>query len=240
MIEPQPRILLMEDEEHLLEAIKLNLELEGYQVTTAVNGKKGLKTYHEGRYNLIILDVMMPEMDGFQVCEMVRLENTEIPILFLTAKNTSEDRINGLKRGADDYLVKPFNLEELLLRVGILLKRSKVGVLSPSINTYTIGDKRIDFTRYEFSGLDDVLHALTRKETLLLKLLIERKGEVVSREMILDRVWNYDVYPSTRTIDNFILSFRKYFEEDPKNPKYFHSIRGTGYKFTDLIKIDAN
>ena len=124
--------------------------------------------------------------------------------------------------------------------MGILLRRSKLGVLSPSLNTYTIGDKRIDFTRYEFAGLDDVLHALTRKETLLLKLLIERKGEVVSREMILDRVWNYDVYPSTRTIDNFILSFRKYFEEDPKNPKYFHSIRGTGYKFTDLIKIDAN
>ncbi len=240
MSEPQPRILLIEDEEHLLEAIKLNLELENYQVTTAVNGKKGLKTYHEGRYNLIILDVMMPEMDGFQVCEMIRLENTEIPILFLTAKNTSEDRINGLKRGADDYLVKPFNLEELLLRVGILLRRSRPGVMVPSLNTYTIGENRIDFTRYEFTGPDDVLHALTRKETLLLKLLIERKGEVVSREMILDRVWNYDVYPSTRTIDNFILSFRKYFEDDPKNPKYFHSIRGTGYKFTDLVKIDSN
>lgn len=236
MTEPLPRILLIEDEEHLLEAIKLNLELEGYQVITATNGKKGLKTYHEGRYNLLILDVMLPEMDGFQVCEMIRLENTEIPILFLTAKNTSEDRINGLKRGADDYLVKPFNLEELLLRVGILLRRSIRPGISSTVNTYTIGDKRVDFSRYEFSGPGDDLHALTRKETLLLKLLIERKGEVVSREMILDRIWNYDVYPSTRTIDNFILSFRKYFEEDPKNPKFFHSIRGIGYKFTDTLK----
>ena len=230
----QPRILLVEDEDHLLEAIKLNLELEGYHVITASNGKKGLKIFHEGRYNLVILDVMLPEIDGFQVCEMIRLENNDIPILFLSAKNTGEDRINGLKRGADDYLVKPFNLEELLLRVGILLRRTqRVNSVTNDFNTFQVGNKQIDFDRYEYSGPANEIHKLTRKETLLLKLLIERKGEVVSREMILDRVWNYDVYPSTRTIDNFILSFRKYFEEDPKNPKFFHSIRGIGYKFID-------
>jgi len=228
------RILLVEDEEHLLEAIRLNLELEGYHVVSAVNGKKALKSFHEGRFHLIILDIMLPEIDGLQVCEMIRLENSDVPILFLTAKNTSEDRINGLKRGADDYLSKPFNLEELLLRVGILLKRGQRHILNGTgSNLYTVGENTIDFNKYEYRDAGGSVHTLTKKEALLLKLLIERRGEVVSREMILDRVWNYDVYPSTRTIDNFILSFRKYFEEDPRNPKFFHSIRGIGYKFTD-------
>lgn len=227
------RILLVEDEEHLLEAIKLNLEMEGYKVSTATDGKKALKTYKEERFNLIILDVMIPEIDGFQVAETIRLENSDIPIMFLTAKNTSEDRITGLKKGADDYLVKPFNLEELILRVGILVRRSLSGDELKELTTYKIGDKTIDFKSFELRKGDEVIAALTKKETMLLKLLIERRNEAVSREQILETVWNYDVYPSTRTIDNFILTFRKYFEPDQKNPIYFHSIRGVGYKFTD-------
>jgi two-component system alkaline phosphatase synthesis response regulator PhoP len=227
------RILLVEDEEHLLEALKLNLELEGYHVTTATDGKKALKAFKEERLNLVILDVMLPEIDGFKVAETIRLENAEVPILFLTAKNTSEDRVAGLKRGADDYLTKPFNLEELILRVGILVKRSLKNDEQKQLNSYKIGDKTINFNNYELTDDAGNVTALTKKETMLLKLLIERKGEAVSRETILETVWNYDVYPSTRTIDNFILSFRKYFESDSKHPKHFHSIRGVGYKFTD-------
>ena len=227
------RILLVEDEEHLLEAIKLNLELEGYRVTTATDGKTALKRYKEERFNLIILDVMIPEINGFQVAETIRLENRDVPIMFLTAKNTSEDRVLGLKKGADDYLVKPFNLEELILRVGILVRRSLSSEDLKELNTYKIGDKTIDFNSFEMHNADGSITALTKKETMLLKLLIERKNEAVSREQILETVWNYDVYPSTRTIDNFILTFRKYFEPNQKKPIYFHSIRGVGYKFTD-------
>ncbi|MCO4292482.1 response regulator transcription factor [Solitalea sp. MAHUQ-68] len=230
----QSRILLVEDEEHLLEAIKLNLELEGYHVTTAMDGKKALRLIKEERFNLVLLDVMLPEIDGFQVAETIRLQNYDVPILFLTAKNTSEDRVMGLKKGADDYLTKPFNLEELILRVGILVKRSLRNTEEgKSLNTYKIGDKEINFTSFELTTDDGITTMLTKKEVMLLKLLIERKGEVVSREQILETVWNYDVFPSTRTIDNFILSFRKYFEPNPKEPRYFHSIRGVGYKFTD-------
>jgi len=227
------RILLVEDEEHLLEALKLNLELEGYHVTTATDGRKALKLFKEERLNLVILDVMIPEIDGFKVAETIRLENAEVPIMFLTAKNTSEDRVAGLKRGADDYLTKPFNLEELILRVGILVKRGLKSDEQKQLNSYKIGDKTINFNNYELTDDAGNVISLTKKETMLLKLLIERKGEAVSRETILETVWNYDVYPSTRTIDNFILSFRKYFETDSKNPKHFHSIRGVGYKYTD-------
>lgn len=233
MQQAKQRILLVEDEEHLLEAIKLNLELEGYRVTTATDGKTALKRYKEERFNLIILDVMIPEINGFQVAETIRLENREVPIMFLTAKNTSEDRVLGLKKGADDYLVKPFNLEELILRVGILVRRSLSSEDLKDLNTYKIGDKTIDFNSFEMHNADGSITALTKKETMLLKLLIERKNEAVSREQILETVWNYDVYPSTRTIDNFILTFRKYFEPNQKKPIYFHSIRGVGYKFTD-------
>ncbi|MFS8617795.1 MAG: response regulator transcription factor [Solitalea sp.] len=227
------RILLAEDEEHLLEAIKLNLELEGYHVTAVTDGKKALKVFHEERFNLVILDVMLPEMDGFRVCEAIRLENSTVPVLFLTAKNTSEDRVTGLKKGADDYLTKPFNLEELILRVGILIRRGLQGETGKTIETYRIGDKEINFSSYEIRDQEGNTTSLTRKEAMLLKLLIERRDQVVSRTEILETVWSYDVYPTTRTIDNFILSFRKYFEKDPKRPRHFHSIRGVGYKYTD-------
>ena len=227
------RILLVEDEDHLLEAIKLNLEMEGYKVSTATDGKKALKIFKEERFNLVILDVMLPEIDGFQVAETIRLENSEVPIMFLTAKNTSEDRVMGLKKGADDYLVKPFNLEELILRVANLVKRSLKGDELKELNSYKIGDTTIYFNSFELKSDDGMITPLTKKETMLLKLLIERRNEAVSREQILETVWNYDVYPSTRTIDNFILTFRKYFEPDQKNPTYFHSIRGVGYKFID-------
>ena len=227
------RILLVEDEESLLDVIRLNLEMEGYEVEVADNGATALKKAAEQRFNLYILDVMLPELNGFEVCEKIRLTDTDTPILFLTAKDTSQDRVTGLKLGADDYLAKPFNLEELLLRVKILIKHGMKGIREEKdIQTFRFGDNEVNFVTYKAKGTGGTEYELTKKEITLLKLLIDRRGTVVSRQQILQYVWGYDVYPSTRTIDNFILSFRKYFEKDPRNPEYFHSIRGVGYKFT--------
>ncbi len=225
------RILLVEDEENIRDVVKLNLELEDYEVVATGSGKEALKMVQEQHFDLLILDVMLPEVDGFQICEQVRLTNMEVSILFLTAKDSASDRITGLKKGADDYLTKPFVLEELLLRVKNLIKRgsTKDGGAHHT-EVYNFGDNTVNFTTFEAEGNNGVF-TLTKKEAMLLKLLVDRRHEVVSRQQILQSVWGYDVYPSTRTIDNFILSFRKYFEEDPKHPKYFLSVRGVGYKF---------
>ena len=225
------RILLVEDEENIKDVIKLNLELEGYEIVATDNGKEALKLTRGQHFDLLILDVMLPEVDGYQICEQVRLTNREVPIIFLTAKDAAQDRITGLKKGADDYLTKPFNLEELLLRVQNLIKRtSKSPEVTP--DEYTFNNNWVNFATYEAQG-NPGKFSLTKKEAMLLKLLIDRKGEVVSRQQILQSVWGYDVYPSTRTIDNFILSFRKYFEADPKSPSHFLSVRGVGYKFVE-------
>jgi two-component system, OmpR family, alkaline phosphatase synthesis response regulator PhoP len=223
------RILLVEDEENILDVVKLNLELEGYTVVTAENGKDAVRLFKEQHFDLLILDIMLPEMNGFEICEQVRLTNSEVPIIFLTAKDAPGDRIAGLKKGADDYLTKPFTLEELLLRVQNLLKR-KHKQISDESDMYYFGKNEVNFYTFEAKG-NHGKFVLTKKEAMLLKLLVERKNEVVSRNQILQFVWGYDVFPSTRTIDNFILSFRKYFEEEPATPKYFLSIRGIGYKF---------
>jgi two-component system alkaline phosphatase synthesis response regulator PhoP len=178
---------------------------------------------------------MLPEMNGLMVCEHIRLHDADVPVLFLSAKNTSADRIQGLRKGADDYLTKPFELEELLLRVSKLLEKSKKfrNVESGKAHAvYTFGNNKINFESYEAFGVQGKVD-LTKKEILLMKLLIENKNQVVSREHILKVVWDYNVIPNTRTIDNFILALRKYFEDDPKNPRYILSQRGVGYKFVD-------
>jgi two-component system alkaline phosphatase synthesis response regulator PhoP len=225
------RILLVEDEENIRETLQLNLELEGYEVVGIEDGKKVLPTFKNQHFDLILLDIMLPEVDGLQICEQIRLLDMEVPVIFLTAKDTTADKIKGLKKGADDYITKPFHLEELLLRIQILLKRSQKNT-STSIEAYQFGENEVNFKTFEAKGVQGEFK-LTKKEAMLLKLLIERKGEAVSRQQILQSVWGYDVYPSTRTIDNFILSFRKYFETDPRNPKFFHSVRGIGYQFSD-------
>lgn len=224
------RILLVEDEERLLEVVKLNLELEGYSVSAAINGKQALERFHQERFDLILLDVMLPQMDGFSVCRSIRLENRKVPILFLTAKNSAQDRVMGLKIGGDDYLVKPFDLEELLLRVQRLLERSNTEAKVGSAE-FEFDGMAIYFDRHQVKDYNGDVLDIGKKESMLLRLLVERDGETVSREEMLDLIWGIDVYPSTRTIDNFILNFRKYFEPDSKNPKYFHSIRGVGYRF---------
>ncbi len=227
-------ILLVEDEENLHEALKLNLELEGYEVTSAMDGAAALKAVQAEYFDLIILDVMLPEMDGISVTETVRISNNEVPILILSAKNSSADRVLGLKKGADDYLTKPFNLEELLLRVHKLInKNKKLQDKSTIGDSYSFGNNTIDFKAQEALRKNGEKIQLSKKESMLLKLLIENKNEVVPREKILQSVWGYNVYPTTRTIDNFILNFRKYFEEDSRNPRYFHSVRGVGYKYSE-------
>ena len=232
--EKNTSILLVEDEENLHEALKLNLELEGYNVTSSFDGAAALKAVDEEYFDLIILDVMLPEMDGISVAETIRISNNEVPILILSAKNTSADRVLGLKKGADDYLTKPFNLEELLLRVQKLIDKNKKLLDKTSLgNSYTFGDNIIDFKAQEATTRSGQKIQLSKKETMLLKLLIENKNEVVPREKILQAVWGYNVYPTTRTIDNFILNFRKYFEEDSRNPRFFHSVRGVGYKYAE-------
>ena len=234
MKESKASILLVEDEENLHEALKLNLELESYEVTSAFDGTEALKKINNEYFDLIIMDIMLPEIDGINVTESVRVNHNEVPILILSARNSSADRVLGLKKGADDYLTKPFNLEELLLRVDKLIDKSKKMQLKESIgDSYDFGNNKIDFKAQDAITWNGQRVELSKKESMLLKLLIENKGDVVTREKILQVVWGYNVYPTTRTIDNFILSFRKYFEEDSRNPKYFHSVRGVGYKYMD-------
>ncbi len=226
-------ILVVEDEENLHDALKLNLEMEGYNVSSSFDGADALKQIQSAHFDLIILDIMLPSLDGFAITESVRLQHIETPILILSAKNTSANRVQGLKFGADDYLTKPFNLEELLLRVSKLLRKS-TSVPTSSINeVYSFAGHQINFKLQEALNVKGEKIALTKKESMLLQLLIENKNSVVTREKILQLVWGYKVYPTTRTIDNFILSFRKYFEQDPKSPNHFISIRGVGYKFQD-------
>lgn len=227
-------ILLVEDEENLHEALKLNLELEGYEVSSAYDGLSAVKAVQQEYFDLVILDIMLPGMDGLTVLESIRIQHNEVPILILSAKNSSADRVMGLKKGADDYLTKPFNLEELMLRVQKLIQKNKKLKDKDTIgDSYQFGSNKIDFRAQEATTHDGQKIQLSKKEAMLLKLLIENKNEVVPREKILQTVWGYNVYPTTRTIDNFILSFRKYFEEDSRNPKYFHSVRGVGYKYAE-------
>ncbi len=227
-------ILLVEDEENLQEALKLNLELENYEVSCASDGAVALKKVDQEYFDLIILDIMLPEIDGISVCENIRIKNMQVPILMLSAKSTSADRVMGLKKGADDYMTKPFNLEELLLRVDKLINKNKQLQEKTNVeDLYRFGNNAINFKAQEARNAKNEIIPLSRKEVMLLKLLVENKNEVVSRERILQAVWGYQVFPTTRTIDNFILNFRKYFETDSREPRHFHSVRSVGYKFTD-------
>lgn len=234
---PNHSILLVEDEVHLHDALKLNLSLEGYEVSSAYDGPEALRQIEHAHFDLIILDVMLPSLDGFSITEIVRLNNNQTPILILSAKNTSANKVQGLKIGADDYMTKPFNLEELLLRVSKLIQKTTNTALVPMSDTYTFSGNQFDFSSLEAISFSGEKITLTKKEAMLLKLLIDNKNTVVSRERILQTVWGYNVFPNTRTIDNFILNFRKYFEQDARNPIHFISIRGIGYKFQDLTTV---
>lgn len=226
------RILLVEDESDLAELIRINLEIEGYKVSIAGHGAIAIQKLKSESFDLVIMDIMMPSMDGITATQHIRLTNNDIPIMILSASNSSKDRISGLKAGADDYMSKPFELEEMMLRVQKLIRRTQQHLPRLTLQEFTFGTNYIDFNSYKATSKNGDFK-LTKKEAQLLKLLIEKKNLVVTREEILKTVWGYTVFPSTRTIDNFILAFRKYFEDDAKNPKYFLSMRGVGYKYSE-------
>jgi two-component system alkaline phosphatase synthesis response regulator PhoP len=223
------KICIVEDEPSLLDLIKLNLELEGHQISTFDNGSVAMSSFAETiDYDLIILDVKLPDINGVEICKQIRA-TSQVPILFLSAKGTTPDRIEGLRAGANDYLPKPFDLEELILRTSILMNSD---VKTPE-DTLLIGKHEINFKTFRLINTTTREElALSKKEIGLIKLFSSKEGEVISRNEILDVVWGKDQFPTTRTIDNFILNFRKIFEEDPRSPKYFHSVRGVGYRFT--------
>ena len=224
------KICLVEDEESLVELIKFNLDLEGYQVEVYKNGRKAISNVQKIiKSDLVVLDVMLPENSGFDVCKEIR-RFSEVPILFLSAKGIAADRIHGLRLGANDYLPKPFDLEELILRIQNLLP-SDISAKEEN-ETIIIGSKSVNFSSYELSDIKTgEQHVFSKREIELLKLFRESEGIVVSRDEILDKLWGKENFPTSRTIDNYILTFRKIFEPNPKAPIYFHSIRGVGYKF---------
>ena len=224
------RILVVDDEVHLADGIREILEAEGYAAEVANDGVEGLRKALASRFDLILLDVMMPRMDGLKTCEELRRNAMHTPVMFLTVKGGPEDRIRGLEAGGDDYLAKPFHLKELLLRVAAILRRSHWYARARS--TLHFSGNEIDFLTYHALGWDGIEHSLTHKEAMIMKVLAEHDGAIVPREDILDKVWGYEVYPSTRTIDNFIVRLRKRFERNPEAPEHFHTVRGVGYRFT--------
>ena len=223
------KILIIEDEESLRNTLKLNLELEHYSVETCSNGKDAIEFIKSVKLDLILLDIMMPTISGIDVYKEIRSKGINTPIIFLTAKNNVQDKIEGLKLGADDYITKPFDLEEVLLRINLALKRNIVK--SGLLDVFKFGDCEINFLTFQIIAIDGKQETLSKREMAFLKMLVDNINNVVSRDEILDKLWTKDESPSSRTIDNYILNFRKLFEINPKEPVHFLSLRGVGYKF---------
>jgi DNA-binding response OmpR family regulator len=225
------RILLVEDEETMGMGLEYNLSEEGYQVTWAKDGREALEFFMSDQFDLVVLDIMLPFHDGFEVAEKIREKSPQIPILMLTARSGIRDKLKGLAIGGDDYLTKPFHLKELLLRVNGMLKRKqwyKTYTNTPEI--FQFGNNEIDFESLSARHSNNSFR-LTPHEALVLKYLVDRKGKIVSREELLENVWNINAQVETRTVDNFIVRLRKYFETDPSHPVHIKSIRGAGYMF---------
>lgn len=224
-------ILLVEDEENLAAGLEYNLTEEGYQVVRAEDGRIALDCIRNQSFDLIILDIMLPFHDGFELTKIIREQSPQMPILILTARTAVGDRIKGLELGADDYLTKPFHLEELLLRVkGMLKRRHWYQDFSETDSLFTFGNNEIDFKTLTCKTAEDEIH-LTPHEAMVLKYLIRHKGQIVTRQELLENVWNLSSDIETRTVDIFIARLRKYIEPDPANPVYIKSIRGAGYRF---------
>jgi len=223
------KILIIEDEPDLVKGLKLNLSDEGFDVDWAVNGTEGLRKAIEEAPDLIILDIMLPEMDGLEVCRRLRQKSINIPVIMLTAKGGEIDKVVGLEIGADDYMTKPFSIRELLARIKARLRHSE-RELKQVPELYSFNDIEIDFARFKIRRKGKELD-LTSLETDILKYFIVHRGEVVSRNDLLDKIWGYEKYPTTRTIDNHILKLRKKIEDDPSHPRYIISVYGGGYRF---------
>jgi DNA-binding response OmpR family regulator len=221
------RILIVEDELPMRTALQDVLAVEGYRVLTAADGESGLKRALEEKPDLILLDIMMPKLDGYAVCSELRRLDNPVPILMLTAKGQIEDRVTGLDAGADDYLVKPFSTDELLARVRALLRRTRRVGHAPS--RLTLDQVEIDLVRQTARRGRKPVH-LTAKEFAMLRLMAEAAGEPISRERFLDVVWGYTAFPTTRTVDNHIASLRSKIERDPEQPQWIKTVHGVGYK----------
>jgi two-component system, OmpR family, alkaline phosphatase synthesis response regulator PhoP len=231
MVMETNKILLVEDDPHLAKGLLFNLEREGYDVLLVDNGSSALDQLREKDFDLIILDLMLPGLGGLEVARTIRETNVRFPILMLTAKSSKKDREIGLEAGADDYLTKPFHLPELLLRIKGILRRSewyKEPVHNQDI--FRFAKMWINFGTGKANGVDGEFY-LTTKEALVMKLLVEKKDAVVSREELLEKVWGYDPETETRTVDNFISRLRKYFEKIPQKPKHIVTVREKGYQF---------
>jgi len=221
-------VLIIEDDVSILRGLKDNLIFEGYQVQTVRNGQEGLKMAMEKQFDLLLLDLMLPGMNGYEICRRIKNEKPELPIIMITARGTEMDKIAGLDIGADDYLTKPFSIPELLARIRAVLRRTKPG--DDHLDSYSFANVKLDFKKYR-AIINDTEIKLSSKEISIMKYFVEHEGEVVQREELLEAVWGYDVTPDTRTVDNFILDLRKKLEEIPSDPKHILSIRGAGYKF---------
>lgn len=228
---PDTRILLVEDEVNIARPLQFNLEQEGYQVRSTPNGKEALELLSREHFDLIILDVMIEEMDGFEVARCVRRSDQRLPILMLTARSTQQDRVLGLELGADDYMVKPFHLKELLLRVQRMLQRSNWYVDNkPRTREITVAGYTVDLEKLQGQGPHGQIQ-ITALEAELLAVLTAEPNHVLSRAELLERVWGYSSEVESRTVDNFIVRLRRYFEEEPDQPEHFISIRGRGYMY---------
>ena len=223
------KILIVEDELALQQTLKLNLELESYTVETCSSGENAIAQIKLFKPDLILLDIMLPILNGIEIYKQLKKIDITIPVIFLTAKNNVQDKIEGLKLGADDYITKPFDLEELLLRIHNVLKRNTPQKQETSI--FKFDNCEINFSTFQIITREGATEDLSKREMALLKLLIDNINSVVSRDEILDKLWTKDENPSSRTIDNYILNFRKLFEVNQKEPIHFQSIRGVGYKF---------
>ena len=229
------KILLVEDEESLAVGLEYNLTEEGYKVVWAKDGKKALHCFKTTEFDLIILDIMLPYFDGFEVAKRIREKSPEIPILMLTARAHVDDKVHGLAIGADDYMTKPFHLQELLIRVQGMLKRKMwYKEVTFSQPTYRFGENEINFENFNAQASGQSFQ-LTTHEAMVLKYLIENKGKIVSRKELLEKVWNVTSEIETRTVDNFIVRLRKYFEPDPAKPVFIKSVRSAGYLFNDVF-----
>jgi len=227
-------ILLVEDEQTMARGLEYNLAAEGYSVVLASDGKEALKKLQAKElYDLVILDIMLPYVNGFDIAGQIRADDKQLPILFLTARSGIKDRIRGLELGADDYMTKPFHLEELLLKVkGMLRRKAWYKESSGSMPIYKIGNWQVNFDSLLCINPHGEIR-LTLHEAMLIKYLVDHKDQVVSRKELLNKVWNISSEIETRTVDNFIARLRKYFEPDPDNPAYIKSVRGVGYIFTE-------
>jgi len=231
---PLAKILVIEDDDGTAEEIVTALDERGYVLDRAADGNQGLERARTGAWDVLVIDRMLPGLDGLAVIETLRGEGIRTPVLVLSALSAVNDRVRGLRAGGDDYLAKPFHLQEFLLRVRAILRRwdwYRASVRAPGAEILKFAGNEVDFRAFRGRSWNGEVQELTEKEAMILKVLAETPGEIVSREDLLEKVWGYDVFPSTRTVDNFILRLRKRFERDPANPVHFLTVWGVGYRF---------